>query len=49
MKLPVAMCDPRPGRFGPIVAVPTTASSSTATTTRPCPIQSSRARSLLGL
>ena len=35
MKLPVAMCEPRPGRFGPMVAVPTTSPSSSATTIRP--------------
>jgi len=38
MKLPVAMCAPRPGRLGPIFAEPTIASpsswSSTATTIR---------------
>lgn len=36
MKLAVATCDPGPGRFGPIFAVPRTAPSwSTATEVRP--------------
>lgn len=32
MKLAVATCDPRPGRLGPIFAVPSTAAPSTETT-----------------
>ena len=35
MKLPVATCEPRPGRFGPIFAEPTTTPFSTATTVSP--------------
>ncbi len=35
MKLPVATCDPRPGRLGPILAEPTTLAPSTAATVRP--------------
>lgn len=35
IKLVVATCDPRPGRFGPILPEPRTVSSSTTTTVRP--------------
>lgn len=43
------MCEPRPGRFGPIFAEPTTTPSSTATTVCPggCSIHHGRASSRL--
>jgi hypothetical protein len=44
MKLAVATCDPGPGRFGPILAVPRTRASSTATTVSPGGASTHKAR-----